>query len=470
MWHHPIVLHDLRKAFYPAIVLLLSLAACAGERLPGIAIRNVTIVDAVHGTRREQAVVFDGDTITYVGPASEAPATDDSIDAAGQYLIPGLWDFHVHLTYDDRFTPIMPKSFLRYGVTSVRDTGGLLPKLLPVINKMRSNDTPAPRVFFSGPLLDGEFVVYDGISAPEIGMQNRTVRQAVHNVAALKAAGASFIKIYEMVSSEVFTALIAAAEENKLPIAAHVPLSLTASEAGPLVDSMEHLRNIELDCASNWEELLQAREVLLENKDGIRGYPLRSSLHSLQRLPAIERIDNARCDDVLSELADTIQVPTAGLNTIALNPMFERDDWPGALALMPESIREAWAKPPNWLPADKSQWDTRFARYTMRMIARMNERGIPIAAGTDTPIAHAIPGYSLLNELEILVASGLSPLEALEAATVAPARFFSLQHEMGTIEVGKRADLVLLQADPVKDINNLRRVGLVIAQGTVVAD
>ncbi|MGI9234533.1 MAG: amidohydrolase family protein [Woeseiaceae bacterium] len=470
MWHHPVVLHELRKTLFPAAVLLLSLAACGGEVLPGTAIRNVTTVDAVHGTRHEQTVVFDGDSITYSGPATEAPATDESIDGGGKYLIPGLWDFHVHLIYDDRFTPIMPASFLRYGVTSVRDTGGLLPKLLPVVNKIRSDGAPAPRIFFSGPLLDGEFVVYDGVSAPEIGIRNQTVRQAAQNVAALKAAGASFIKIYEMVSPEVFTALVAAAEENGLPIAAHVPLSLTASEAGPLVASMEHLRNIELDCASNWEELLETRERLLENKDGDPGYTLRSSLHSLQRLPAIERLDSDRCDDVLTELVNTTQVPTAGLNTIALNPMFERDDWPGALALMPESIREAWSQPPNWLPVDEARRNTRFAHYTMRMIARMNDRGIPIAAGTDTPIAHAIPGYSLLNELEILVASGLSPLEALEAATVVPAQFFSLHQEMGTIEVGKRADLVLLQADPLDDINNLRRIELVIAQGAVVAN
>lgn len=475
MWHHPIVLHDLRETLYPAVVLLLSIAvvtiaACGDPPGSGTAIRNVTTVDAVHGTRHQQTVVFDGDTITYAGPASEAPATDESIDGDGNYLIPGLWDFHVHLVFDDRFTPIMPESFLRYGVTSVRDTGGLLTELLPVVNEIRSGGAPAPRIFFGGPLLDGEFVVYDGVSAPEIGVQNLTVSQAAQNVAALKAAGASFIKVYEMVSPDVFTALVAAARDNKLPIAAHVPLSLTASAAGPLVGSMEHLRNIELDCASNWQDLLDTRKELLENKDGKPGYILRSSLHSLQRLPAIERLDNDRCDDVLSELVDTIQVPTAGLNTIVLNPMFERDDWPAALALMPESIREAWAETPNWLPEDKTLWDTRFAQYTMQMIARMNDRGIPIAAGTDTPIAHAIPGYSLINELEILVASGLSPLEALEAATVTPASFFSLQHEMGTVEVGKRADLVLLQADPLDDINNLRRIELVIAQGTVVGD
>ena len=462
------MLHELKKTLSLSAALLLTFTGCGSEPAPGIAIRNVTVIDAAHGMRARQTVIFDGDSITYAGPASGAPKARESIDANGKYLIPGLWDFHVHLTYDDRFTAIMPDSFLRYGITSVRDTGGLLPELLPVVEDMRSKDVPAPRVYFSGPLLDGEYVVYDGAAAPEIGTQNRTAEQATQNVAMLKEAGASFIKIYEMVSPEVFDALVAAAEEHRLPIAAHVPLALTASSAGPSVDTMEHLRNVELDCAANWTELHETRKELLRNKDGISGYALRSALHGLQRLPAITALDEQRCDYVLSTLTDTIQVPTAGLNTILLNPMFERDDWQEALSHMPDVVREEWAELPRWLPADKADRDTTFARFTMRMIGRMNATGVPIAAGTDTPIVHAIPGFSLLNELEILVQSGLAPLQALEAATVTPARFFSLQDTMGTISTGMRADLVLLDANPLDDINNLRRIAMVIAQGAVV--
>jgi len=452
------------------MALLVLLAACGERRQAGIAIRNVTVIDAARGARSAQTVIFSGDSITYSGPESDAPETSRTIDGEGRFLIPGLWDFHVHLTYDQRFTPIMPESFLRYGVTSVRDTGGLLPQLLPVVHAMRAEDAVAPRVFFSGPLLDGEYVVYDGQSVPEIGLRNRTPDQAAKNVAALKEAGASFIKIYEMVSPEIFEALVLAARDHQLPIAAHVPLALTASEAGPLVGTMEHLRNIELDCAANWQELRNIRKELLRNSDSLSGYALRRRLHSLQRIPAIEAHDEERCDAVLLALANTIQVPTAGLNTLPLNPMFEREDWPTALAKMPLPIRDEWATPPPWLPADKAERDTTFARHTMRMISRMNAAGLAIAAGTDTPIAHAIPGYSLLNELEILVASGLTPLEAIEAATITPARFFSLQESMGTVETGRRADLVLLDANPLDDINNLRRIALVVAKGKVVSD
>lgn len=460
--------HELNPGLFLAILALLILVSCGEDAATGIAIRNVTVIDAVNGVRGGQTIIFDGDNIRYVGRTENAPPAENTIDATGKYLIPGLWDMHVHLTFDDRFTAIMPESFLRYGVTSVRDTGGLLRKLLPVVEKMRSPDVLAPRVYFSGPLLDGQYVVYDGESAPEIGTQNLTVDQVTANVLELKNAGASFIKIYEMVSPEVFDAMVAAATEYRLPIAAHVPLALTASRAGPMVGSMEHIRNVELDCASNWDELHETRKSLLTNNVDTSGYELRSSIHELQRLPAIHAFDEERCDYVLSTLSKTIQVPTARLNTITLDPAFEREGWPAALSHMPEGVREEWRRMPDWLPTDKTQRDTTFARYTMSMIARMKEAGVPIGAGTDTPIARAIPGYSLHNELELLVLSGLSPLEAIAAATVRPAEFLSLQDEMGTVDVGKRADLVLLNANPVDDINNIREIELVVVQGQIV--
>jgi len=450
------------------VVAALLLTACAAEDQPGTAIHNVTVIDAINGVRVQQTVVFEDDEITWVGPADTAPETQTTIDATGQFLVPGLWDMHVHLTFDERFTDIMPASFLRYGVTSVRDTGGLLPRLLPVVEEMEAPGSLAPRVYFSGPLLDGEFVVYDGESAPEIGTRNATAEQAAANVAMLRDAGADFIKIYEMVSPEVFAALVNAAGEHGMPIAAHVPLAMTASSAAPALGTMEHLRNVELDCAANWEELHTIRTERLDNADGLAGYALRSSLHTLQRIPAIHALDEERCDRVLSSLKKTIQVPTIGLNTIPLHPMFERDDWQDALALMPEEVRADWRQQPSWLPADRSKWDVTFASYSMQMISRMNHADIPIGAGTDTPIAYAIPGYSLLNELELLVKAGLTPLEAIGAATVQPANFLSLQDESGSIDEGKWADLVLLDGNPLDDINNLRDIALVVAQGRIV--
>lgn len=455
------------------VPVLLAAAAC--EPAPegpqsGIAISNVTVIDAVSGERPGQTVLVDGDRIVAVGASNSISfsGADEVIDGSGKFLIPGLWDMHVHLTFDERFTATMPEMFIRYGITSVRDTGGLMEKLAPVVERMRAQGAVAPRVFFSGPLLDGATVVYDGIDAPEIGVPNPQAGTARTRVAELKSQGVDFIKIYEMVSPEVFAALVEAAGTHGLPIAAHVPLSMRASTAGPRVNSMEHLRNVELDCVANSGELLETRRRQLSAGEESSGMKLRTLLHSLQRRAAIAAFDEEQCAEVLGALRNTIQVPTARLNALSMFPVFARDDWVEAFAGIPEAVREEWSGPSPWVSRDPAQRDLTVAQYTLDMIARMHEAGVPIGAGTDTPIALAIPGYSLHNELQVLVAAGLTPLEALGAATVQPAKFFSLEHEMGAIAPEMRADLVLLDANPLTDIRNTRTIDRVIARGRLM--
>ena len=454
------------------LAILLAAGACVpAPEAPqsGIAISNVTVIDAVSGERPGQTVLVDGDRIVAVGPSDSVYfSASEQIDGTGKFLIPGLWDMHVHLTFDERFTPTMPEMFIRYGITSVRDTGGLMAKVAPVVERMRAEGAIAPRVFFSGPLLDGVPVVYDGIDAPEIGVPTLDAEAARARVADLKAQGVDFIKIYEMVSPEVFAALIQAAAAHDLPIAAHVPLSMRASTAGPHVNSMEHLRNVELDCAGNAETLLGTRLEELASGGDSSGMMLRTALHNLQRMDAVAALDEERCAAVLATLRNTIQVPTARLNALSMFPVFQRDDWAAAVTGIPEAVREQWSGPSSsGIPA-AVQRDTSYAQYTLDMIARMHEAGVPIGAGTDTPIALAIPGYSLHSELEVLVAAGLTPLEALGAATVQPARFFSLEDEMGAIAPGMRADLVLLDANPLADIGNTRIIDRVIARGRLM--
>lgn len=444
------------------------LQSCSPAVPVGTAITNVTIIDADNGVRENQTVVFYGDEITSVTMAGKAPEAATVIDGKGKYLIPGLWDMHVHLTYDDDFTDSMPGMFLAYGVTSVRDTGGLMQKLAPVVARMRATDAIAPRVYISGPLLDGELVVYDGESNPEIGISNGNAEIAEINVRQLKEQGVDFIKIYELVSPEVFQALVAAAKKYDLPIASHVPLSTIASEAGPLVGSMEHLRNVEMDCAENTAQLHQTRLQKLASVESDSGAVFRLALHELQRIPAIEAEDDERCDYVLSRLTSTIQVPTARLNGLPLYMPHDRADWHEAISKLPDSVPADWKKIPSWIPGNPAERDTRFAEWSLNMIRKMRDAGVPLGAGTDTPIGAAIPGYSLHNELDMLVRAGLTPMEAIRSATIVPAEFFSLEIEMGTIDVGKRADLVLLGANPLDNIQNTKAIELVVSKGVIV--
>ncbi len=452
------------------IIAALGVFVTSCQQAPtGTAITNVTVIDAVNGIRENQTVIFDGDEITAIQPADAEFNATKVVAGAGKFLIPGLWDFHVHLTYDDRFTEAMPALFLSYGITSVRDTGGLMHKVLPVVEKMRAGDALAPRVFFAGPLLDGNFVVYDGDGRPEIGVQNNTPEQARETVASLKAQGVDFIKIYEMISPSVFEAMVETANELDLPIDSHVPLSMRASSAGPLVDSIEHLRNIEMDCASNSPALHEERLELLKNPNGLSGADLRSSLHTLQRLPAVRNYDEERCSQTLSALESTTQVPTLRLVSMGLHPPYLRSDWDEALSRLPVAAGDPWVEVTAERRANPSEdVDTTFADWGLFLTGRAHSMGVPIGAGTDTPIALAVPGYSLHSELEFLVRAGLSPLEALQSATVRPAEFFSLQGEMGSIDIGRRADLVLLDANPLDDIANTKSIVAVVTKGELL--
>lgn len=447
-------------------LLIFALPTRASETL---LVREVTPVDAHSGAMAVTDVLVQDGRIVSMGQNLPDPASAIVIDGQGRFLIPGLWDMHVHLSYDERFVDIMPDLFLDYGITSVRDTGGNLEKLLPLLSSHYRGKAEAPRVFFAGPLLDGSPVVYAGNEGTGLGQSYVTPLQARAMVNELHEAGVDFIKIYEMVSPEVFRAFVAEASKYGLPIAAHVPLSMLASDAGPQVQSMEHLRNLEMDCAGDADALLKQRAKLLSDgrAENTPGMTLRSAIHKAQRGPAIENEDPKRCDRVLNSLAQTIQVPTSRLNAMTQYPPFAADDWSSALDQLPSAIRKDWAKASMYMDpvAYKALGD-----WTLAMIPRIVAKDIPIGAGTDTPIGWAIPGYSLHRELEILVTAGLDTQAALGAATLVPARFFEREATMGQVAVGFNADLLLLDANPLDNIRHTRRIRAVISRGKIVRD
>ena len=322
-------------------------------------------------------------------------------------------------------------------------------------------------MFLSGPLLDGRYVVCDGgdPGRPALGTSVPDAESARQQVHLLKEAGADFIKIYELVEPEVFDVLADEARRQGLPTASHVPPTMTADVAGPLVDSMEHLRNIELACAASWQELLEVRRRRIDEFGDGRGIELRSELHALQRRPAVADFDEARCNDVLDPLRDTTQVPTLRLNLVEMVRGFDRPDWTPAPAELPEVVRDRWqARAEQMRHAGPPAEDT-FEEWSQFLMSKLKTRGVPVGAVTDTPIGLAIPGYALHTELELLVESGLTPLEALHAATVQPARFFGLEAEMVRAQAGMRNGLVLLDGDPLEDIRNTRRIVNVMSRG-----
>ncbi len=449
--------------------LLIGCAEDAPEPVD-LALTRVTVIDAVNPVRHNQTVLIDDGRIVDIVESDtprEMPASEH-IDASGQYLIPGLWDFHVHFTFDKRFTDAMAGLFLYHGITNVRDTGGLLEDLLPVVDTLRSAGSNAPNIWYSGPLLDGKDVVYDGVNFPGLGIANPTPEAARANIAEIHAAGASFLKIYEMVTPEVFATIVEEAGARNLPIDGHVPLSMRARDVAPQVQSLEHLRNYEMDCVRDPQAWLAVRQEELANPENEPGNVLRSRLHRLQRLPAITSEDAEVCAETTEALKATITVPTLRMNSMDLFVPFDRDDFDQAMDLIPASVSKEWRDARDELEASEEPVDTTFAEWSLRRTGELHAAGAPIAAGTDTPIGWSIPGYSLHTELEQYVEVGMTPLEALHSATVKPAEFFGLENEMGQIKVGAIADAVLLSANPLEDITATRSVAAVINRGVLL--
>jgi imidazolonepropionase-like amidohydrolase len=152
---------------------------------------------------------------------------------------------------------------------------------------------------------------------------------------------------------------------------------------------------------------------------------------------------------------------------LALNPPFVRPDWGQVLEKLPAEAAAEWTAVEAGSMGGRSA-DTTYPEWSLFLVDLMHGAGVPIAAGTDTPIGFAAPGYSLHTELEMLVRAGLSPIEALRSATLRPAEFFGLEGEMGTIEPGRLADLVLLAEDPLEDIGNTRSVQAVVTRGRLL--
>jgi len=466
------------------LALLVIAASMAGNSVADPArydllIRNVTTIDPVAGQRDNQSVFVKDNKIVAVTNSLQISASSVSgdpagnliaaniIDGSGRFLIPGLWDMHVHIVYEPRLIEQMPALFLDYGITSVRDTGALLEKIAPEIDRWRELGSEAPDIFFSGPLLDGSLVVYDGEGRPEIGVANSTASIAEAQIKKLKAAGVDFIKIYELVKPDVFQAMVDAATREQLPIAAHIPLSMRADTAGPLVDSMEHLRNIEIACADNAEELHGLRTHTLDQPGTRSGHEVRSHLHSSQRPLALETADpkSDRCQRVIQTLTNTIQVPTLRLNTITRYSPTLRNDWLIHLERLPKGLAKDWLESADYWATRPSALGYLMSDWSLGLVAAMQQQDVPIGAGTDTPIAQAIPGYSLHTELERLVDAGLTTQQALFAATVRPAEFFKLSGSMGQIRAGMEADLVLLRKNPLVDIRHSRSIAAVISNG-----
>ena len=443
-----------------------------------VVIENVTLIDAGNPIREEMTVIIDGDEIVSINKSNigtTALLEDDVVvDGRDKFVIPGLWDAHVHLT----FIPELDYEtayglFLMNGITSIRDTGAILKKLKPAIAFAKKNPLKTPRLFYSGPLLDGTPSVYKGTEPgyPELSVEINEDTNLTALVNNLIEQEVSFLKTYEMLSEEIFINLLKISEEKNLKVTGHIPLGIDFFKAVDNgLDGMQHIRNLELACTKDSTEGLSKRLLLLENVESIPGSALRSKIHLAQRYSSIEDFDEDRCMKVIEHLVvnNVFQTPTLTINTVGSKRFFANEQWQETYKFLPNVVKNRWLKDSKSMAQQplNDSYKT-YQDWSMKMVGLFNKQGVKILAGTDTPIGFLTPGFSLHKELELLVESGLTPLQALRAATITPAEFFNLEDKMGTVEVGKFADLVILNNNPLNDIKHTQDIHAVILKGRI---
>ena len=440
------------------VLLFLTASPLSAQTLT---IANATVVDVTNGTLHPATtVVVDGNRIVSVGAGDATRARGQVVDAKGLYLIPGLWDMHTHAYFgwssDFGDSYVLPL-FIANGITGVRDMGSDLDAVLRARGEVAAHRLIGPRMVVSGPMLDGPKATYKAaisIATPEDG------RKAVD---LLKDRGVDFIKIQSGVPHDAYLAIAAEANARGIEFEGHVPDAVRASEAIAAGQrTFEHLIGI-------FEASTPDEDGFLQRRYGAGRNPTANK--SLAAF--LDRYDPAREAALIRALAaNTVwQCPTL---------FWERGQWLVDVIDFTKDPDIAFT-PRSWIdrkfPASQksiaASMDTdplavrqKFVEHELEIVRRLHAAGVPFLAGTDTPAGVDVtPGISLHLELQRFVAAGFTPLEALQTATINPARFFGKLADFGTVETGRVADLVLLRANPLEDVANTRAIAGVIADG-----
>jgi imidazolonepropionase-like amidohydrolase len=426
--------------FYVIVLICLHVVTGGAQTL---AISHVTVIDATGSAPQpDRTVLISQGRIVSVAPSAQTrvPAQAIEVNGKGKYLIPGLWDMHTHW-YDRAYQPL----FTVHGITGVREMFGH-PFQLKWRDEVNEGKAAGPRMLVSSPIVDGP------ARAGALGMTNITVKddaEARQAVRTIKSDGYDFVKVYTHLSREAYFAIADESKKLGIPFAGHVPDAVTpweASDAGQA--SIEHLEGIPEYCSN------------LTDRRRAKSSP--------------EAYNPEKCAALFAELRKnhTWLCPTLsilyGSNVAVADPASMNDP---RLGLLPPAISKRWtaaANRPVPRTEDALKAGNSYFRERVRITGEMNRAGIEILAGTDSAGPFVYPGSSLHEELALLVEAGLTPMQALRAATSNPARFMGKQKEFGTVEPGRAADLVLLNADPLSDIHNTRKIEAVIQRGVLI--
>jgi hypothetical protein len=378
------------------------------------------------------------------------------INANGKYMIPGLWDMHVHSAFvspswDEK---VIYPLYIANGVTGVRDMGGDPDVLESRRDRIESGALLGPRLILAGPFLAGAKSDKQTIAV-------NTPEEARQAVDAVKKRGLDFVKILSVPRDSYF-AIADESKKEKIPFVGHVPYSVSVREASAAGQkSIEHLSGILLACSSREDEIRAQGLAALAKRD----YATYEKLGP----QVMATYDQAKAGALFLQLAqnNTWQVPTlvwTEANSRIDNPELQSDPH---LKYVPASIRSQWD--PAKLRGNSSDEELAAlkaeATRDLELVKPMQSAGVLFMAGSDGPDPYVIPGFSLHDELEWLVKVGFTAAQALQAATIMPAQFLGKMDKYGVVEPGRVADLVLLDENPLEDIRNTRNIFGVVANG-----
>lgn len=457
--------------------LLVAQVKPAAQSQP-LAFIHATVIDmTVAKPKPDMTVMVVGNRISAIGKTGKVrvPKNAQIIDATGKFLIPGLWDMHAHSISEKGTREIFFPLEIANGITGIRDmfsdcypncsfnNGGLDDGVsLEEVNEWRrqiaAGTLAAPRIIASSPLVDGLGARWKGSLIVKDADEGR---EAVRYI---KRRGSDFVKVYSRLSRDAYFAIADEAKKQKLVFAGHIPDSVTAIEASDAGQkSGEHLTGILLACSTDEAHLRS--ETLASREDKAK----------MSRKEIDEKILATYSDTKAATLFarfvrnETWMCPTLTLlrgGAFLDDKSFTND---ARLKYLPPSFRDDW-KPANdsrfkdLTAADFAFKRKRFQKY-LEIVGAMHRAGVKILAGVDEPNQFCFPGFSLHDELALLVQAGLTPFEALQTATVNPAKYLNLTDSLGTIENGKFADLVLLEANPLENISNTQRINAVVVNG-----
>jgi len=437
-----------------AALAVLTIVLRAQSRGQTLIIENVTVIDTAGApSLPHRTVVVQQGKIAGIHPSEGfRPPQGMRVDGSGRFLIPGLWDMHVHMVFGDWFPrgkEVTLPLLIANGVTGVRDMGGELEVLQQWRKEITSGSLLGPRMVVSGPMLDGpkpRFPSSIAVATPEDGR---------HAVDDLKRRGADFIKLQSLIPAEAVFAIADEAHKEHISFVGHVPDSVRASAASNAGQkSFEHLIGVFEGSSPLEDEFLKGGKT--EGK-------------------FLASYEPARAAALFALLAKnhTWQCPTL---------VWERggnlldEDRPGFSRDFRAKYVPAYWKDVTWkrftdeilqgFNTDDLATRKRFVEKELEVVNEMHHAGVQFLAGTDTPPGvYVFPGFSLHEELQRFVAAGFTPLEALQTATINPAKFLGMTDRFGTIATGKAADLVLLSANPLDDIRNTQKIAGVVVNG-----